>query len=483
MMKKLLLGVLAGTLMAGCQTPILSPERDAEIQPLGIKGHHGVLRLRMDWPATPPIRTQYVPRSSMRAEFSVAAESGEVLAARTITRTGSADMSASLELAPGTGYTVSVGIYDGNDVLLASGISASFSIERQKIATIGLTALPILSTIAGTGATAYSGDEVPAVSTGLFLPLGLAIAPNGDLLIADSSNHAVRRMNAGGAISTITGTGSGTQSNLSDLGDDGPAVSATLKTPNALAFSPAGDLFIADTMNKRVRILPAEDGARYGMTLTAGRLHTLYLSAHKAPYLVGVASDRAGNVFVGEGDRLMMLTPGGEKSLVAGIPGTLGAGSDGLALESSLKMPEGLIVDAVGNLLFAERSNHRVRMLCRQAGTNFGIAMASGSVYTLAGEGNATSASVPLGDGGDALEASFASPRGLALDADGNLFVADAGNGLIRRMTPDRVIATFELGGSSALELPLKTPVGLVIHEGRLLVGDSGNHRIRSLPL
>ncbi|MNL29721.1 NHL repeat protein [compost metagenome] len=154
------------------------------------------------------------------------------------------------------------------------------------------------------------------------------------------------------------------------------------------------------------------------------------------------------------------------------------------------------MVDPSGNLLFTEQKTQRVRMLCRVPGTYFGIPMVSGSVYAIAGKGVVTTDSLTLGDGKDGLEATFNTPRGLALDPQGNLYISDTNNQRIRRLTPDRRISTIagngeksaiaatDVGDGGAAKLAtFWNPVGLAVRGEMLYVTDNNNNRVRRIPL
>ena len=169
-----------------------------------------------------------------------------------------------------------------------------------------LAASGLILPIAGSGALGYAGDNGPATSAQFHAPEGVAVAPNGDLYIADTGNHVVRRVaHATGIVTTVVGTGK-----PGDTGDGGPATSALLRAPRALAFGPAGDLFIVDTGNHRVRRIERESGI---ITTVAG----------------------------------------------TGGPGFSGDG--GAASDARLHSPSGIAVGPSGSYFIADRVNGRVR--------------------------------------------------------------------------------------------------------------------------
>ncbi|MNX86849.1 Serine/threonine-protein kinase PknD [compost metagenome] len=496
MLKRLFLMGLAISLATGCQNPISGTAEDAHERPVERMSDRGILTLRILWPDVVSRQVQVVPVAARKAVFTVTAASGDVVATRTVTREGGADVSFNLELAPGDDYSVVAELFDAQADLLASGKSAPFRILRQRASTVELAPAAIVSRFAGTGTSGYDANDSQASEAKLWAPVGLAADGRGNMFIAELSNHIVRKVDAQGQISTVAGTGKAS-SGVPSLGDNGPASAATLNRPSALALAANGDLFIADAFNRAIRLLPATSGERYGQTLTPGHLHTVHYDAIPDPVPHSVAVDAGGNVFFSESARIRMLALNGKVTTVAGN-GTSGEenAGDGPALEVPLNNPDGLMVDPSGNLLFTERNSPRVRMLCRATGVYFGIPMASGSVYAIAGKGIAPTDPLALEDGKDGLEATFNGPRGLALDARGNLYISDFVNPRIRRLTPDRRIFTLagsgkasvalapEVGdGGSALLATFRNPVGLAVHGEMLYVADSNNHRVRRIPL
>ncbi|MCF6252838.1 MAG: hypothetical protein L3J75_16450, partial [Methylococcaceae bacterium] len=218
-------------------------------------------------------------------------------------------------------------------------------------------------TLAGTGVFGFSGDGGPATAAQL-RPDGLALDASGNLFIADSFNNVIRRVDATtGIISTVAGTGV-----FGFSGDGGPATAAQLNGLNGIALDASGNLFIAE-FNNRIRRVDAATGI---ITTIAG----------------------------------------------TGVRGFSGDG--GLAIAAELNRPEGLALDASGNLFIADRSNHRIRR----------INVTTGIITTIAGSGGFGF----IGDGRLATAARLSNPSDLALDASGNLFIADTGFNRIRRV-------------------------------------------------
>ena len=227
------------------------------------------------------------------------------------------------------------------------------------------------STVAGSGTQGYGGDGGSATAAQLYTPAGVAVDSAGNVYVADFSNNRVRRVSAAGAITTVAGSGGSGYS-----GDGGPAANARLNLPSAVAVDAAGNLFIADTGNNRIR----------------------------------------------------MVTPAGVISTVAGngLPGFSGDG--GAATLAQVGNPLGIAVDAAGNLYISDGST-RIRKV-----------YSSGFILTIAG-GAAPGYS---GDGGLATLGQLSAPSALAIDSAGNLYVADTANNAVRRLSGGRLRAHAE---------------------------------------
>jgi uncharacterized protein (TIGR03437 family) len=288
----------------------------------------------------------------------------------------------------------------------------------------------LISTQAGTPPTSgYSGDGALAINAYLNEPLGVVVDANGNFYIADSLSNVIRKVTSADEISTFAGDNA-LGANFS--GDGGPAVNATFDVPSAVALDSAGNLYIADTSNNRIRKVTASTNV---VTTIAGNGQLGYLGDGKLATVaelyhpVGVAVDSAGNVYVADtgNDVIRMLspeTPGGNLytiTTVAGIGSTPGFGGDGgPAAQATLSHPCGLAVDAAGHLYIADTNNGRIREII------------NGTIYTIAGNGRL---GVFAGDGGLAINASLSFPRGVTVDSQGNVFVADTQNSVIRILT------------------------------------------------
>ena len=284
----------------------------------------------------------------------------------------------------------------------------------------------IITTVAGNGVQGFTGDNGLAAAAELDSPAGLALDAAGDLYIADSHNQRVREVTAAtGIITTIAGTGIAGFS-----GDGGVPTAAWLDLPTALALDAAGNLYIADTGNHRVRRIAAATGL---ITTVAGN----------------------------------------------GVEGY--AGDGGAATAAYLDSPNGLALDAVGNLYIADTHNGRVRE----------VSAVTGMISTVAGTGVA-GGNVQMfgGDNGAATAASLALPRGLTMDAAGNLYFADSANHRIRRISTTGVITTvagqgteaFAGDNAAAVAANLDSPQSVAVSPvGLVTLADTGNERVRQL--
>jgi len=307
----------------------------------------------------------------------------------------------------------------------------------------------IISTVAGNGTPAYTGDGGPATSASLFPngPMGgLAVDAAGNLYISDGENHVVRKVDTSGIIRTIAGNGTAGYS-----GDGGPATSAMIDIPTGLALDSAGNLYINDWSNNHVRkVTPAGI-----ITTFAGNGNVVYdgdgVQAAKAAVHSpgGIAIDSAGNVYITElsDGRIRKVDPSGVISTFAGQTkkSTGFSGDGGPATAAQLNGPLGITVDRSGNVYFADNQNSRIRKID-----------AAGIITTYAGiNGNA---STPIGDGGPATSAFLGVTKAVAVDAAGNLFLtSSAGAERIRKVgaaaglsaSPSTLAFSFTIGGAA----------------------------------
>jgi sugar lactone lactonase YvrE len=274
----------------------------------------------------------------------------------------------------------------------------------------------IISTVAGSGNTAISGETGLATASSLDFPIGMAVDTAGNLLIADSIHYRIRKVSPGGAISTFAGTGLKGFS-----GDGGQATAAALSLPTGMVFDAAGDLLCADYGNNRIRMITPS-----GVITTVAGNGVSAFSGDGGPatgaslgFPTGVAIDTLGNLFIADtgNNRIRKVTPGGVISTVAGNGAASFSGDGGLATGASLNQPGFVAVDTAGNLFIADSNNNRIRKVTT---AGFITTVVGGSVAGFSG------------DGGPAASSSLFSPQGVAIDAAGNLIIADEANNRVR---------------------------------------------------
>ncbi|WP_107852861.1 NHL repeat-containing protein [Oceanimonas marisflavi] len=332
-----------------------------------------------------------------------------------------------------------------------------------------------IDTVAGNGSEGFSGDGGPATSATLSTPTGVTLDTAGNLYIADYQNHRIRRVNAlTGEIDTVAGNGS-----FGFSGDGGAAISAELAYPFAVAVDTAGNLYIADRSNHRIRKVDAT-----GTISTLAGNGSLYYSGdgeeatHASLDTHSAALDTNGNLYIADYRnhrirRVNALT--GEIDTVAGN-GSFGfSGDGGPATSAQLRSPVGVAVDTNGNLYIADGGNHRIRKVDAD----------TGEIDTVAGNGSSGFS----GDGGAATSALFRYPQDVAVDTAGNLYIADTSNHRIRKVDASTGIITTAAGngsegfsgdGGHATSAELDRPFGVALdNDGNLYIADSSNHRIR----
>jgi len=219
-----------------------------------------------------------------------------------------------------------------------------------------------VQSIAGTSFTGFGGEGGPALAALLNSPRGIAIDRGGNIYVADTSNHRVRRINPGGLITTVAGTGTAGFS-----GDGGPGNQARLSSPDDVAISPDGDIYIADASNYRIRKISAN-----GTISTFAGNGTLRRTGDNVPATaaslqrpVALAFDAAGTLFIAEanGDSVVCVTKQGVFYRIAGNGDTGFGGDGGSAMEAALNNPNGIAIDSRGNILIADTDNSRLRQL------------------------------------------------------------------------------------------------------------------------
>ena len=333
-----------------------------------------------------------------------------------------------------------------------------------------------ITTIAGGGAATFNGDGMPATDSDLNAPRGVAADTAGNVYIADTSNHRIRKVALDGIITTVAGTGIPGYN-----GDNIPATNANLNFPFRLAVDSSGNLYIGDSGNNRIRKVD-----------TAGVITTLAGTASagsfgdggqatnaKLNFPQGIALDAAGNLYFADSANnvIRKIDTGGTITTVAGNLIATYAGDGGPATEASLNNPTSVALDASGVLYIPDQGNNVIRKVA-----------ANGTISTVAGN-----FSMPAGFSGDGVQATSTSlnlPSSVVVDGSGNLYIDDNANNRIRRVGTDGTITTVAGNGApafggdagaainSSLNLPKTVAFG---PSGEIFIADSGNNRVRLL--
>ena len=370
----------------------------------------------------------------------------------------------------------------------------------------------VITTVAGNAGFGYAGDNVAATSTSLYAPFGVALDASGNLYIADTVNYRLRKV-SGGIITTLAGGGA-------PVGQNGPAINAQLESPMGIAVDPSGNLYIADSVASRVfevsggvigvaagngtngfggdngpptsanlgspmGVAVSSSGQLYiadfineciwevsgGVITTVAGNGTIYDSGDNGPAVnaglggpVGGAVDSSGNLYiVDNSSSTIRQTSNGIITTVAGN-GTRGYGGDGgPATHAELYTPWGVAVDSSRNIYIADTYNDRIRKV------------SNGVITTVAGAG----VEGYNGDGGPATSALLSQPEGVAVDSSGNLYIADSGNGRVRKVSGG-VIATIAGPGTNQCAGPTSVaPSGMALDlQGDVYVSDVNSHRV-----
>lgn len=325
-----------------------------------------------------------------------------------------------------------------------------------------------VETLAGDGLEGFAEGVGPQAR--FYRPWDVAVDQAGHVFVADAGNHRIRQIAPDGSVSTLAGDGEGGFL-------DGPGAMARFRWPRALAVDRAGNVYVADTDNHRIRKIDRRDPAHPVVSTFCGDGVRGSVDGARAsarfdnPW--GIAVDEDGFVYVSDaaGYRVRKLSPGGRASTIAG-DGVAGY-ADGAAAEARLQSPRAVAVDALGNVYVADQGNSRIRRISR-----------AGMVTTVAGDGRGRHVD------GLGVAASFRDACGLAVDAFGVLFVADTDNHCIRRIDQDGKVETLAGDGRGEADYadgsgPLarfSSPRGLCVGPaGVVYVADTLNHCIRRL--
>lgn len=334
-----------------------------------------------------------------------------------------------------------------------------------------ITSTGTVTTLAGTAGSPGNIDGTGAAAR-FNLPSDLAVDSAGNVYVADSGNHLIRKITPAGVVTTVAGT-IGTPGNA-----NGKGTAARFNNPRGLACDATGNLYVADTGNNTIRKI-APDGEVTSLAGASGTFGSDDGAGASARFSFpnAIAVDTAGNLYVADelNSTIRKITPAGVVTTLAGLAGSTGR-VDGSGSAARFDRPTGLTVDSGGNVYVADYRNHLIRKVSP-----------AGVVTTLAGAGGL--AGFQNGTGFVLAPVQFRNPTGTAVDSAGNIYVSDTGNNSIRRITPDGTTSLFAGNGLLPGSLDgvgsaayFTSPSGIAVDgAGNVFVADSANHAIRRI--
>ncbi|TKC60159.1 hypothetical protein FBD94_14690 [Pedobacter hiemivivus] len=379
------------------------------------------------------------------------------------------------------GYSINVGniVTNINVTPVSSGLAPVIAYVNPASFTVGTAISPVGPSNTG-GAVSSAGQSTTTLAGSGFAgstngtgtgasfnnPLNAAVDAAGNVYVADAGNSSIRKITPSGVVTTFAGSGSAGYA-------DGVGTSASFQHPSYIAIDASGNLFVSDQHNNRIRkISPSGVVSTFAGSGTAGSANgTGTAASFQSP--IGLAFDGSGNLYVADysNHKIRKITPSGVVSDFAGS-GSLGA-ANGAAGIASFNLPMGLSFDAAGNLYVADRGNAMIRKIT-----------SAGVVSTLAG-------SLPRGyvDGPGNI-AKFNPSNDLVLDGDGNIYVADQSNNMVRKVSPTGEVSTFagtttagSVNGTGAV-VRFNSVFGIARGgDGAIYVIESGPNLIRKMTL
>ncbi len=331
-----------------------------------------------------------------------------------------------------------------------------------------ITSAGVVTTLAGLAGNPGSADGTGSVAR-FNTPTGVGVDANGNVYVADSVNHTIRKITPAGVVTTLAGSAGNPGS------ADGTGSAAQFSSPMAVAVDTGGNVYVADASNSTIRKITS---AGVVTTLAGLAGNSGYAdgtgSAARFGFSFGIAVDTSGNVYVGDwnNNTVRKITSAGVVTTLAGLAGS-NSYADGTGSDARFSLPSGVAVDASGNVYVADTFNNTIRKIT-----------SAGVVTTLAGSafnfGNVD---------GTGSAARFNGPEGVAVDSSGNVYVGDVSNHTIRAITPEGVVTTLagSASGSGSADgtgsaARFTAPAGVALDSnGNIYVGDTGNNTIRKI--
>ncbi|MGA7398686.1 MAG: hypothetical protein WBW38_01605 [Candidatus Sulfotelmatobacter sp.] len=355
--------------------------------------------------------------------------------------------------------------------------------------------------VSGEGAPCnFTGDTGPATSAYLCQPTGVFVDGSENIFIADTDNYAIREVATTGTITTVAGT----LGTAGYTGDNTAATSATLNYPSSVVVDSSGDIFIADTDNFVIREVTASNSFIQTIignnTLSYSGDSGLAVNAElSSPASVSV--DSAGDIFIADSENSAIrevVTASGDIQTAAGsiticASSTAPCGDGAAATSAQLNNPQGVFLDASGNIYIADTEDNRIRVVNTTTATITvaGVAIPSLTIATVAGTGTAGY----LGDTAAAISAELSGPYGVFVDSTGNIYIADTGNNVIREVSSAGIITTVVGNntectpagatcgdGGAPTSAQLNFPAGVFLDAAEdIFIADTFDNRIRQV--
>ncbi|AMR33252.1 hypothetical protein A0256_18420 [Mucilaginibacter sp. PAMC 26640] len=341
---------------------------------------------------------------------------------------------------------IRIALFAALPAIVLSGCTKDTAIPPTPPTVSPVTTTGTVALFAGSN-TFGSGNGTGAAATFSY-PTGLATDVAGNVYVADQANNQIRKITSAGAVTTLSGTLLPGSTNATAIG-----ATAAYNNPSGVAIDAANNVYIADFLNNQIRKITVATGA---VTTLAGATASGSVNAIGAAARfngpAGVAADATGNIYVADynNNQIRKISADGVVTLLAG---STAGNVNGVGAAAKFNGPRSVAVDLTGNVYVADANNNVIRKIA-----------ADGTVTTLAGTGAIGNAD------GAGTAATFYHPAGVAVDALGNVYVADTNNNLVRKITAAGVVSSLAGSGYLTLTAPFNAPAGITVNAAGTMV-------------